>query len=54
MILGFFVTLFFPNLYTGPKYTDVGLKVRVEGLIEMLEVSAGAGTEGPLTPCSGE
>ena len=33
MIIGYFVTLFFfPDLYTGPKYTDVG--PRVEGLVK--------------------
>ena len=26
-IIVYFVTLFFPDLYTGPNYTDVGLKV---------------------------
>ena len=35
-IVGYFVTLFFPDLYTDPKYTDVGLKVvRSRGLIKL-------------------
>ena len=48
-MLGYFVTLFFPDLYTGPNIQIMGYRLQVEGLNEMLEASAGAGTRGPLT-----
>ena len=43
-IIGHFVTLFFPDLYTGPQYTDVGPNVAGQGLNETLEASGGTGT----------
>ena len=30
-IIGYFVTLFFPDLYTASQYTDIGLKVAGQG-----------------------